>query len=172
MTVTESDGIEVLGAVHREPKARPYVLVDTREQKPLRFSPELGVDCGAATLPVGDYSVRGYTHLIAIERKSVADLVQTLSHGRERFETELDLMTQYRWRAILVEGNRADVESGIYRSQMLPQSVLGSIRAIWMRWQIPTFWLGDAAGCAREVAWYAHRLHSKYSELKETADAV
>lgn len=155
----------------RAPKPRPYVLIDTREQAPLRFPPNLGVDCGSATLPVADYSVRGFTSLIALERKSVADLVQTLSHGRERFENELDLLTQYRWRAILVEGNRSDVEAGIYRSMMLPKSVIGSLRAIWMRWGVPTFWLGDAKGCAAEVAWYAWRLETKYAELKESGDA-
>lgn len=169
MPVTEADAAELLGAVsskgRRKPKIRPYVLIDTREQRALRFPPHLEVDCGAATLPVGDYSVRGFTALIALERKSVGDLVQTLSKGRERFEAELDLLAKYRWRAILVEGNRSDVEAGIYRSLMTPQSVIGSLRAIWMRWGVPTFWLGDPNGCAREVAWYAHRLHAKFAEL-------
>ena len=38
----------------------------------------MGVDCGVASLPTGDYSVRGFTHVVALERKSLADLVQTL----------------------------------------------------------------------------------------------
>ena len=158
----------MLGAKLREtrkPKARPYILCDTREQKVLRFPPDLGVDCGSATLPAGDYSVRGFTHLIALERKSVADLVQTLSHGRERFENELDLLAEYRWKAILVEGRRGDVEAGIYRSLMTPKSVIGSLRAIWMRWGVPTFWVDSPEGCAREVAWYAQRLHDKHGDL-------
>lgn len=175
MSVTESDAIEVLGAVSkgtRKPKVRPYILVDTREQRALRFPPDLGVDCGAATLPAGDYSVRGFTAHLALERKSVSDLVQTLSHGRERFEAELDLLAQYRWRAILVEGRRGDVEAGIYRSMMNPNSVIGSLRAIWMRWGVPTFWLDSPEGCAREVAWYAHRLHTKHADLMEKPDAT
>ncbi len=171
MSVTESDAIEVLGAVSKgaraKPKPRPYVLIDTREQRPLRFAPELGVDCGAASLPAGDYSVRGFTHLIALERKSVADLVQTLSQGRERFENELDLLAQYKWSAILVEGRRGDVEAGIYRSLMTPQSVIGSLRAIWMRYGVATFWLDSPEGCAREVSWYARRLETKHADLKE-----
>lgn len=152
-------------------KTRPYVLIDTREQRPLRFISELGVDCGTAKLDAGDYSVRGFTAHIALERKSVSDLVQTLSHGRERFENELELLQQYRWRAILVEGRRGDVEAGIYRSLMTPQSVMGSLRAIWMRYQVPTFWCDSPEGCAREVAWYARRLETKYPELKEQTNA-
>lgn len=170
MSVTEQDAIEVLGAVSKgtraKPKPRPYILIDTREQRYLRFPDALNVDCGGTTLPAGDYSVRGYTEHIAFERKSVSDLVSTLSHGRERFEAELDLLTQFRWKAILVEGRRGDVEAGIYRSLMNPASVIGSLRAIWMRWQVPTFWLDSPEGCAREIAWYAHRLHTKYPELE------
>lgn len=168
--------VEVLGAVVKErrakPKPRPYVLIDTREQRALRFPPDLGVDCGAATLPAGDYSVRGFTSLIALERKSVSDLIGTLTKGRERFENELDLLEQYRWRAILVEGRRDDVEAGIYRSLATPQSIMGSLRAIWMRWGVPTFWCDSPDGCAREVAWFARRLETKYSELKEKPDGT
>lgn len=172
----DTDGVEiiedakqVLGAVHREtrakPKPRPYVLIDTREQRPLRFKPELEVDCGTATLPAGDYSVRGFTALIALERKSVPDLIGTLTKGRERLEVELDKLEQYRWKAILVEGRRGDVEAGIYRSLATPQSIIGSLRAIWMRWGVPTFWCDSPEGCAREVAWYAHRLHKRHADL-------
>jgi ERCC4-type nuclease len=176
MPVSEQDAIDVLGATVKErrgkPKPKPYVLIDTREQRCLRFPEELGVDCGAATLPAGDYSVRGFTSLIALERKSVSDLVGTLTKGRERFENELDLLAEYRWAAILVEGRRGDVEAGIYRSLATPQSIIGSLRAIWMRWKVPTFWLDSPEGVAREVAWYARRLHDKHLDLMEKPDAT
>jgi len=175
MTITEADAAEVLGATVKsrgKAKPRPYILIDTREQRALRFPPDLGVDCGVATLPAGDYSVRGYTHVIAIERKSVSDLISTLTKGRERFENELDLLAEYRWKAILIEGRRGDVEAGIYRSLATPQSIIGSLRAIWMRWGVPAFWLDSPEGCAREVAWYARRLHEKYPELEEKPNAA
>lgn len=169
-----ADAAEVLGAVHREtrakpkpPKPRPYVLVDTREQRPLRFVPELGVDCGTATLAAGDYTVRQFSHLIALERKSIPDLVSTLSHGRERFENELDLLAQYRWKAIIIEGDHTDIDGHAYRSNMLPKSVLGSLRAFYMRWGVPHFWCSDARGAAELVAWFARRLHDKHADLAE-----
>lgn len=165
------DAKQVLGAVHRETrrkaKARPYVLCDTREQRVLRFPPELGVDCGAATLPAGDYSVRGFTSLIALERKSIADLVSTLSHSRERFENELDLLAEYRWKAIIIEGDQCDIEGHSYRSNMLPKSVLGSLRAFYMRWGVPHFWCTDARGAAELVAWFARRLEERHQDLKQ-----
>lgn len=153
-------------------KPRPYVLIDSREQRPLRFAPELGVDCGVASLPVGDYAVRGFTAHLTLERKSIPDLISTLSHGRERFERELDLMTQYRWRAILIEGDQCDIEGHAYRSNMLPKSVLGSLRAFYIRWQVPHFWCTDARGAAELVAWFARRLEEKHADLKESGDVA
>lgn len=153
-----------------KPKPRPYVFIDTREQRPLRFPDALGVDCGSAKLDAGDYSVRGFSHLFIAERKSLSDLVQTLSHGRERFESELDLLQQYKWPIILIEARQDEAEIGAYRSMMLPHAVMGSLDAIWMRWGVVARWCGDAAGAARQLAWYAHRLHSRYSNLEEKAD--
>lgn len=169
MAVSEVDAEEVLGAKLRErrakPKPRPYVLIDTREQRPLRFAPDLGVDCGVASLPTGDYSVRGYTHVIALERKSLPDLVATLSQGRERFEAELDRLAGYRFKAILIEADQCDVEGHAYRSNMLPKSVLGSLRAFAWRWGVPHFWCTSPAGAAEHVAWCARRLHEKHADL-------
>ncbi len=154
----------------KPPKPRPYIFCDTREQRVLRFPPELGVDCGVAKLDAGDYSVRQFSHVFIAERKSLSDLVQTLSHGRERFENELDLLQQYRWAVILVEARQDEAEIGAYRSMMLPHAVTGSLDAIWMRWGVATLWCGNAAGAAQKLAWFAHRLHRKYPELKEAGD--
>lgn len=176
MSVVEADAIEILGAVSKgtraKPKPRPYVLIDTREQRPLRFAPDLGVDCGVASLPTGDYSVRGFTHLIALERKSISDLVQTLSQGRERFEAELDRLAEYRFKALLIEGDAVDIEAHAYRSNMLPKSVLGSLRAFAWRWGVPHFWCTSPAGAAEHVAWCARRLEEKHPDLKVKTDAI
>lgn len=155
-----------------KPKPRPYIWCDTREQRVLRFAPELEVDCGSAKLDAGDYAVRGFSSVFIAERKSASDLISTLSQGRERFLNELDLLAQYRWAVILVEANQADIEIGAYRSAMNPRSVMGSLDAIWMRYGVATRWCGDAAGAARQLAWYAHRLHAKHADLKEKTDAI
>ena len=49
----------------------PVLLVDTREQRPLRFS---HLPAESATLYTGDYSVKGLEEYFAVERKSLADL--------------------------------------------------------------------------------------------------
>ena len=70
----------------------PFTIVeDSREQTPLDFSPfeAQGVSVVRKKLRTGDYSVLGMERGIIIERKSLADCVSSLTHGRERLTREL-----------------------------------------------------------------------------------
>ena len=58
-------------------------VVDTREQRPLDLTPLKSVP---GTLATGDYSVRGLEHVVAIERKSLDDLLGCIGRDRARFE--------------------------------------------------------------------------------------
>ena len=59
---------------------RPTIITDTREQTPLRFTNLVTV---LGTLTSGDYAPRGLEHIAAIERKSAADLVSSVTHDRD-----------------------------------------------------------------------------------------
>jgi ERCC4-type nuclease len=72
--------------VHLPAELRPEqvtAIIDTREQLPLDLSP-LGSTSG--TLATGDYSVKGLEHVVAVERKSLADLLGCVGQHRERFD--------------------------------------------------------------------------------------
>lgn len=60
------------------------IVIDSREQCPFTFG---GYDCGVVrgALATGDYSLAHLEHQIAIERKSLDDLLGCLTSGRERF---------------------------------------------------------------------------------------
>lgn len=87
------------------------ILIDTREQRPFEFAAIRGrgrqrneyvaVATERATLPVGDYGVRlGNLVLpVAVERKSVADLYQSISTERARFEREMQRAASHQGRA-------------------------------------------------------------------------
>ena len=60
---------------------RPTIITDTREQTPLLFTNLVTV---LGTLTSGDYAPRGLEHIAAIERKSAADLVSSVTHDRDR----------------------------------------------------------------------------------------
>lgn len=69
-------------------KQLPRILIDTREQKPLRFD---GFPIKVKKLEYGDYSLHGLEKVVAVERKALADLWGTLSQPASwsRFEREL-----------------------------------------------------------------------------------
>ena len=61
-------------------------VVDSREQLPLDLEPLQSV---RGTLTTGDYSVAGMESIVAIERKSLGDLLSCIGKERERFDKEV-----------------------------------------------------------------------------------
>jgi len=93
---------------------QPTIIIDTREQRPLEFR---GMKTLRRKLEVGDYSVRGLTKSVAVERKSKEDLFSTMTgKNRERFKKELEraaalnmmtyLVVEYPLERILAHGSQ------------------------------------------------------------------
>jgi DNA excision repair protein ERCC-4 len=134
------------------------ILIDSREQLPFTFagyeaSPEV------VALPVGDYSLPGFEDRIAIERKSIDDLVGCLmGNNRARFERELARGRHYDVFAVVVEASLADVSQGRYRSEMKPQAALQSLVTFMVRYRATFIW----AGCKRAAEYVTFSLLAKY----------
>jgi len=80
------------------------IIVDSREKNPLYFRKSSTLESVIVRkLNAGDYSIEGYEHLIAIERKSPSDLFGTLGKGHKRFKRELERAFNYEYFAILIE---------------------------------------------------------------------
>lgn len=108
-------------------------IIDSREKTPADLSPlRTKVD----TLKTGDYSVAGLENHIAIERKSLADLVMCVGRERERFEAECQRLLAYETRAIVVEGAWMQIELKQYRGDIHPNAALGSLLG-WVAQGIP-----------------------------------
>lgn len=76
----------------------PQILIDTREQFPLSFE-----GARKMKLSCGDYSTSGELFSdVFIERKSLADLVSTLSGGKERFLNEINRAKQLNYYLVVV----------------------------------------------------------------------
>lgn len=80
----------------------PRIIVDSRDQTPLRFS----FPTTTGGLQTGDYTLEGLEEDIAIERKTVADLAGSLSSGRERFSREIHRLRGFRFARLLIIGLR------------------------------------------------------------------
>ena len=144
------------------------ILVDTREQAPFAFR-GYDVNLETATLPVGDYSIPGFIDRVAIEKKSLGDLISyLLGSNRERFEKELARGRTYDLFCIVVEATLADVFNGKYHSDMKPHSALQSIIAFMVRYRAGVLWCGNRSGAEYMTYWllakYLREIEIRYQQ--------
>ena len=141
------------------------IVIDTREQLPYTFqTPSV-----KGTLDTGDYSILGAENCIAIERKTLPDLIGCLCNGRERFERELHRGKSLDYFAIVVEASLTDIVNGNYRSQMSPKSAVQSLMTFSVRYKLPIFFVENRSYGAR----ITESLLSKFSrELTKRTEAL
>lgn len=146
-------------------KLCPTIVIDTREQNPLTFH-NLPTEPG--TLAVGDYSVKGLEHLVAVERKSLDDLLACVGRERERFERELSRMRAYRYRHLVVEADSKTLLSGRWqRSRVTAASACGSLAAWAARYGVAVWFAGDheqAGSWVERILYQAARDVAKHVE--------
>lgn len=128
---------------------RPTILIDAREQTPWAFT----LPTEAATLDAGDYSIKRLDRVVAVERKTLPDLLACVGRERDRFKRELQRLRAYRFRAVIVEASMEQIEAGKWRGRMKPASVLGSLAAWQAQYELPIMLAGDE----RKAAVYAER---------------
>lgn len=148
------------------------IVCDTREQKPLDFSPwHRKVE--VIKLAYGDYSIKGMEGEVSVERKSVHDLVNTLIHSRVRFAKELNILKSYRDSAIVVEGTLRDIFMHRYRSMVHPNAVLGLVNHIYVTAGIPTIFCDDPEMAAWWVQSYFNGIVKREERASvSTADSL
>ena len=119
------------------------VLIDSREQRPYTFFtwPEVSVEVVA--LPVGDYSLAGLSDRVALERKSLDDLAQTLTAGRERFAAECQRGRGLDLFGLVIEGTVDDVLRGRYQSRANPKSIAQTLIAWSIRFDFTVWFAGN-----------------------------
>ena len=147
------------------------VAIDNREQLSYSFQ---GYDCTtqAATLGTGDYSIVGFTDKIAVERKSLDDLLGCLTAGRERFEKELARSRALDRFCVLVEASFEDLAKGMYRSAMKPHSACQSIIAWQIRYGVSFVFAGSRKAaeyyCFSFLQKYVHEIEQRMKMLAKT----
>lgn len=152
---------------------RPTVVIDTREQEPLVFR-ELPSEGG--TLYAGDYSFQGAEEWFAVERKSIDDIVGCCGPERERFTHELHRLRGYRFKRLLLIGGWTTITQHRYRSRMEPVSVLHSLYAFEVRYDVPVVMVPEPeAGAAlveRWVRWAAYNALCDTGEIWKRYNAT
>lgn len=151
------------------PSSAITAIVDTREQTPLKLP---GIRSEAGTLATGDYSVKGLESLIAIERKSLPDLVACCGRERERFDREVQRLLAYPVRALVVEADWQDIESANWRGKLTSKQV-GASLVSWMVQGLPLVLAGNHDRAGQIVASMLRRaaIH-RWRELRTFANAI
>lgn len=117
----------------QETPEEPKLIVDTREQTPLVFE-HLPSERG--TLMTGDYSVKGLHEDFSVERKSMIDLIGSLTRERERFMREMHRMRGFRYRYLLIVGTMQELYSIFEQRQVTMRVVQNSLSSIQARFGV------------------------------------
>lgn len=129
------------------------IIIDTREQEPFTFRHEkMNATTELGTLAVGDYSLAGLEDKVAVERKSLSDLVMCLGRERERFERELARGAALDAFAVVCEGSWLELAQGEYRSRLNPHAACQSVLAFAGRYRVPFLFAGSRSA-AEYMAW-------------------
>ena len=129
------------------------IIADTRERLPYEFNSGSiydGTTVEQKALLIGDYSLSGLEHLVAVERKSLPDLVLCLGRERDRFEREMLRAQGLQAFCVVVEGTFYELAHGDYRSQLNPHAAVQSVSAFMARMRVPFVFAGS-----RDAAMYA-----------------
>lgn len=113
-------------------------VIDTREQRPLSLEYKKGEKLASVkgNLYTGDYSLKGFENYVAIERKSLDDMMGCIGTHRERFEKEIIRLKGYEVKCIVVESTWKKIEEGNYRSRVNSSSAIGTLMG-WIAQGIP-----------------------------------
>ena len=138
---------------------KPTILVDTREQQPFPLLTNHPNWIGAekhVALKTGDYSIEGMESLLALERKSLADIIGCTVVSRERFITNCTRLAEFRWKAIIIAASYEDLkrdcrEYGV-ESEVHPNAVVGTLDAIEAKFGIPILMTSTNRALATERA--------------------
>lgn len=115
------------------------VIVDSREQKPLDLGNFKTI---TSALVTGDYSLKHRERQVAVERKSIQDLVNCLGHDRERFFKEVERLRGMTSKMILVEGSELDIRKKNFKGNIEIASILSSVIRI-VELGVPVYFAGN-----------------------------
>lgn len=148
------------------------ILIDTREQLPLVFR---GFATERATLATGDYSVSAdgvdLREVVAIERKSVGDLLGCIGGQRDRFERELARLAQLRYRALVIEGSMIDVVDATAGRRLTSRQVLGSTLAWLFKYNVAPIFADNRTAAAVVVSTLLHHA-ARYALAERTGAGI
>lgn len=135
----------------------PLIIIDNREQTPLTFQ---HFPSRRGTLQSGDYSLSRFENRFTVERKSIGDLIGSLTAGRDRFERECHRLRGYDFARLLIVGHPDQLPFHLSRRKTTSKAIMGSLGTFEVRYRLPIVWEPSEARAAALIekwAWYFYR---------------
>lgn len=117
----------------------PVVVVDTREQNPLSFRRFKGwfAKIEHRALSLGDYSVAGMEDSCAVERKDLADLIQSFTTKRAVFIHRLRRMSELPHSLLVITSSLTEIKSEYPYRAAHPNRITQSLIAVLTGFRLP-----------------------------------
>jgi ERCC4-type nuclease len=120
------------------------MVIDTREQEPLFRRPPKGLVTVRQTLHNGDYSIKGFEDVFAVERKKISDLYSYLGKESKRTIEKLKRLREFEWAALVVEADEATVlqtspDAAIF-GKMHPEAIRARLVSIEVRYGLHVYY--------------------------------
>ena len=160
------------------------VIIDTREQLPYTW-PNLRADANEGgqllqvhnrreTLQAGDYSIDGYARMVTVERKSKEDLASTLTHGRRRFNAEMERLREYDAAWIVCEAELSELFKGVpWAPNFRARTIVRSAMFFQLRYPKIHWWAVPGRAVAENVtyqllrSWWRERIEAPAREARK-----
>ena len=132
----------------KKPLQKMKIIVDTREQDPYKFSNFPDVEIISQKLDTGDYSLAGAEEIITIERKSLTDFLGSITRERERFEKEVERMSKFQHKFIVVESKlEKALEYTKTKTLINSNMILGTVAGWYLKYNVPFVFLSNRLDC-------------------------
>jgi hypothetical protein len=117
----------------------PIAIIDTREQNPLSFRRFRGwfQSIEYRGLPLGDYSVAGMEDSCIVERKDLADLIQSFTTNRKVFINRLSRMAECPHSLLVVTAPLSEIKSEYPYRAANPNRITQSLIAVLAGLRLP-----------------------------------
>jgi ERCC4-type nuclease len=117
----------------------PVAIVDTREQNPLSFRRFKGwfARIEHRALPLGDYSVMGMENSCVVERKDLADLIQSFTTNRSVFINRLRRMSRLPHSLLVVTAPLSEIKTEYPYRGANPNRITQSLIAVLAGLRLP-----------------------------------
>ena len=148
------------GAIIHVPK--PMVVIDSAEHMGYTFERFTNWLAGSVRkrLKTGDYTILGMEEELAVERKTIPDLVKSIIQEGSDFIQKCERLSVFKKKCIVIEGSLTSLKVPYEDSQAHPNAVFGSLLAAQERWDIPVYFLDNFLLAEEFVASMLSKYHA------------